>query len=346
MTRATRSERLLSAAIALLFFATTYAGVIRDRDGGLLEPRVAAGAAGLVPSGKGWGQRPENRRATHRAMQADESTPISPFATPRAGASKTPSARPSRPKGANGIDYHGGRTMLGEIRVYLIWYGEWSRHSAIHLLPEFVDALGGSPYFGINTTYPDALGRAVGNEVALFGVGIDRYSRGTALNEADVQAVVERAIRLRVLPADEAGVYFVLTSADVNETSGFCSKHCSWHGYGNIDGRTLKYAFVGNPDRCPAACSAQAVGPNGDAAADAMANAFALELAKTVTDPELDAWHDEHGRENADRCAWQFGATYAVPNGAQANVKLGSRHYLLQRIWVNDKGGYCALQFP
>ena len=36
---------------------------------------------------------------------------------------------------------------------------------------------------------------------------------------------------------------------------------------GSIAGADIKYAFVGNPDRCPSACSAQTISPNGNAGA-------------------------------------------------------------------------------
>jgi hypothetical protein len=39
-----------------------------------------------------------------------------------------------------------------------------------------------------------------------------------------VEAVVSGAISSGALPADANGVYFVLTSSDVNETSGFCTQ--------------------------------------------------------------------------------------------------------------------------
>ena len=35
-------------------------------------------------------------------------------------------------------------------------------------------------------------------------------------------------------------------------------------------------------------------------------------------------------------------ATYSV-NGALANMKLGTRDFLIQRNWVNASGGYCAM---
>ena len=59
-------------------------------------------------------------------------------------------------------------------------------------------------------------------------------------------------ITSNALPKDTNGIYFVLTSADVNASSGFCSQYCGWHSHGTISGSDIKYSFVGNPDRCPA----------------------------------------------------------------------------------------------
>ena len=76
-----------------------------------------------------------------------------------------------------------------------------------------------------------------------------------------------------------------------------------------------------------------------------MASVIAHEVDETVTDPELTAWYDSAGAENADRCAWSYGATF--PSGrAKANVHLGNRDFLLQTNWVNDRPGSCALSLP
>jgi hypothetical protein len=103
---------------------------------------------------------------------------------------------------------------------------------------------------------------------------------------------------------------------------------------------------VGNPDRCPSACSAQTTGPNGNAGADGMVSILAHELEEAVTDPDLNAWYDSRGMENADKCAWKFGASYTTGNGAMANIKLGGVDFLIQQNWVNASGGYCALSYP
>ena len=87
----------------------------------------------------------------------------------------------------------------------------------------------------------------------------------------------------------------MLTSQDVAESSGFCTKYCGWHTYGTISGTNIKYAFVGNAYRCPSACEAQTTSPNGNAGADAMASVIAHELEEMVTDPNLNAWYDTRG---------------------------------------------------
>ena len=255
----------------------------------------------------------------------------------------------SRPRTGSGISYHGGPLILGGknggVNVYVIWYGNWSGNSATSILKDFLNNLGGSPYYNINTTYDDGSMNYVKNAVAFLGSTNDNYSQGTSLSDAQVQAVVSNAISTGGLPPDSNGLYFVLTSADVTESSGFCTQYCGWHTHGTISGWDIKYSFVGNPDRCPSACEAQTTSPNGNAGADGMVSVMAHELEEAVTDPDLNAWYDSRGQENADKCAWTFGTTYRLSNGSMANMKLGTRDYLIQQNWVNSGSGYCALSY-
>jgi hypothetical protein len=250
--------------------------------------------------------------------------------------------------GANGITYHGG-PLLGvvggnPVTAYYIWYGNWSGNSAVTILTDFIQNIGPSPYFNINTTYYNGSNAHVVNSVTYGGSTTDNYSRGTALSDSGVQGVVSDAITSGRLPNNPSGVYFVLTSQDVNETSGFCTQYCGWHTYGTIAGSNIKYSFVGNPARCISACAAQSVGPNGNAGADGMASIIAHELEEAVTDPNINAWYQGRYQENADKCAWTFGSTYSA-NGALANMQLGTRDYLIQQNWVNAAGGYCAKSY-
>ena len=286
----------------------------------------AGNESDLVPSGKGWGER---------------AYPAPPRVTPNLPGQAGKNASPS----SNGIFYHGGPVMLGGTRVYYIWYGNWSG-STQSILTNFAGNVGGSGYFNINTTYYDGSNNHVANSVTYSGSTTDSYSHGTALSDAAVQAVVAGAINSGALPKDTGAVYFVLTSADVNETSGFCTQYCGWHTHGTIAGSDIKYSFVGNPDRCPSACEWQsASSPNNNPGADGMASIIAHELEEATTDPDLNAWYDRRGAENADKCAWTFGTTHNAANGSIYNMTLGGTEYLIQRNWVNASGGYCATAY-
>ena len=249
------------------------------------------------------------------------------------------------------IQYHPGPVMTGPVNLYYIWYGTWARHPAVNLVTEFATVLGGSSYHAINTLYPDGTGARPVNSVMFSGGIDDMYSRGSNLDRADVDSIVVRAINNGHVPLDPSGLYFVLGSSDVSvrDTDGAlsCTMYCGLHGYTVVDGSAIKYAFVGNPERCPSQCAAQAVGPNGGLAADAMASTIAGLVSAMVTDPQLSSWYDRLGLENAGKCAWDFGPTYTAANGAQANIRLGTRDWLLQRNWVpTRKGGYCAIEAP
>src|SRR5690242_9322686 len=308
---------LCVAIVAALSASTVYAAQVLGPD---------SDEDDLVPTGKGWGERS--------------------YPTPHQNDHANPNGNAGKTAVGSGINYHGGPVLLGTTKAYYIWYGNWSGNSATTILTDLMSNIGGSPYFNINTTYYDGSNTYVSNSVNYAGSTSDNYSQGTALSDASVKAVVSSAITSGRLPKESNAVYFVLTSQDVNETSGFCTQYCGWHTHGTISGTDIKYSFVGNPDRCPSACAAQTTGPNGNAGADGMASIIAHELEEATTDPDLNAWYDTRGAENADKCAWTFGATYTTSNGAQANMKLGTRDYLIQQNWVNASGGYCAKQYP
>jgi hypothetical protein len=247
----------------------------------------------------------------------------------------------------SGIGYHGGPVLTATKHIYYIWYGNWSGNSATTILTDFARSLGGSAYFSINTTYTQSGGARVSNSVTFSESTTDNYSRTKNLTDADVQTIVAAAQAFGRLPTDTNGVYLVLTSADVNETSGFGTQYCGWHTHGTIGGKDIKYAFVGNPDRVPQGCEAQGVGPNGNPGADGMASIIAHEIVETNTDPDLNAWYDSRGAENGDKCAWTFGVTHTAANRSLYNVTLGSRnYYLIQQNWVNAAGGYCSMHYP
>src|SRR5260221_7882567 len=118
----------------------------------------------------------------------------------------------------NGIDYHTGPVMSGPHHVYFIWYGNWSGNTATTILPAFISALNASSYFNTNTTYGDNNGN-VTNSVSMSGQVFDNYSQGSLLTDQAMQSVVSSKLVSGALPIDTNGVYFVLSSADVDQNS-------------------------------------------------------------------------------------------------------------------------------
>jgi hypothetical protein len=250
----------------------------------------------------------------------------------------------------NGINYHGGPVMPGTVHIYFIWYGKWisgpkksDSQTTVSLLNALYAAsggMGGSPYAKINSTYGDAT-HQVSGAFSLVRSATDNYSQTKSVSDTGIKNIVQRAISNGGLPKDTNGIYFVLTSSDVNETSGFCTQYCGWHDHATILSADLKFAFVGNPDRCPGACEAQIVSPNGDSGADGMASVMAHETEEAISDPRLNAWFDSRGYENADKCAWRFGPLHGTLGHGAYNETFGSHNWLIQMNWENARKGGC-----
>ena len=287
--------------------------------------QIARNSGNMVPTGKGFGV-------------PDLSGPI-------------PQAIPFTVTTGNRIQYHGGPIMPGSVHVYFIWYGNWTngpKKSDSQTTVNLIDTLfagsggiGGSPYMKINSTYGDPSHQVSGN-LSLVRSTTDNYSKGKSVSDAGIKAIVTRAINNGSLPKDTNGLYFVLTSSDVNETSGFCTLYCGWHNHGAILSSDIKYSFIGNPDRCPSGCEAQTVSPNGDSGADGMASIMAHEAEEAISDPDLNAWwRTSTGDENADLCAWKFGPLHGTLGHGAYNETFGTHNWLIQMNWENARGGGC-----
>jgi hypothetical protein len=270
-------------------------------------------------------------------------------------------ARPGGPTvvTGNGINYNGGPVLKGNpVPIYVIWYGNWNgtgsnTQATVSLIDTWLNSAGNTGYEKINTTYGDTTGNVSGN-LNLGAQIFDTGSQGTKLTDRKLTAIVTRSLS-NGLPTDTGGVYLVLTSSNVSE-NGFCSRFCGFHTAQTINGADIKWAFIGNSDRCPSACSIQATGPNSPAAgvggADGMINVITHETEEAITDPDLNAWFDSSGAEDADKCNFRFGptTTCTVANGCTAaaataaakfNQTFGGHNWMMQMEWENSRGGGC-----
>jgi len=243
----------------------------------------------------------------------------------------------------NQIQYWGGSVLLGTNHAYIIWYGTFDS-GTMSILSTLVSSIGGSPYFNITAGYFDGSGNSISNSLTLAGSIQNNYSKGKLLHSLDVSQIAVDAISAGQLPLDANGIYLVLTAGDV-QVDGFGTSFCGYHSVRSFSNSLVHYALIGNPapSHLSSCAAQQSNSPNGNPGADAMASTIAHELEETITDPNVDAWYDASGEEIADKCAWNFGATYTAPNGTLANMNLGGNNYLIQQDWVNASGGFCGL---
>ena len=256
------------------------------------------------------------------------------------------------------ILYHDGPVMQGTIPIYFIWYGNWSGDTGtVTILTDFASGLGSSPFFLINTTYPDSSGNAPNGGAVYIGSVADSYSQGPSLTVENIQQIVWDRIASGQYPLDTRGIYVVVASADVTDIqpdgSSFCTPGATpHHGVGLYEAAPFKYVFLGGADRCPTSAGPQFVAPDGtllptpnnNFAADAMASTLARLINATVTNPMgYSGWFDRYGLQNSDKCVGKFGTVYTTPNGAKANMRLAGRDFLVQQNWINDRKGRCTL---
>jgi len=261
----------------------------------------------------------------------------------------------------NGISYHNGLVMAGTSDVYVIWYGNWTSPTGPNsaetqtIVGNFLGSFGGSIPAQINFTYGGVNGAPSGGTI--YGGGdVVGYTHGMELDAAAIQAIVSDSLSQNHLPLDSSGIYLVMASSDVGSTAtGFCTPNAPpYHGSFIRNSQAVKYAFIGNPARCPSVAApqffapngSQLATPNGNLAADAMVSTATHALDTTITDPFRSAWYDSAGLENADKCSGSFSHTLTLGNGARYNFTYngGQDKYLIQDNWVNNYGGYCSQQ--
>lgn len=264
-------------------------------------------------------------------------------------------------KANTGIFYHGGPVFYQTNVVAVYWAGSTiynggptpgttgSGAADGSVIGHFLRNLGGSPYFNINTTYFDGTNAHVQNVVNYTGfwaANTNVPAPGASVSDAQIQAQLISGFTSGAITFDQNTLYEVFSGPGVNLGGGFGTQYCAYHGHFTWNGHDVKYSAMPHDYDFPSACAALSGSPNNDFAADAEVNTLAHETEETTTDPDLNAWFDRRGQENADKCAWTFGTVYTTSNGSAANINLGGKDFLVQRNWVNAGSGGCATQYP
>ena len=215
--------------------------------------------------------------------------------------------------GSPDMTYHRGPILPTTSVTAIFWGPSWatSPGDEISGLDLFYAGIGGSSYAGTCNEYTDSKSQ-VSSSISYSGHVIDPSTSPSNGNRTST--ILAEVCRMIPSPAPN-GYYPVYID---NPRS---SNYCAWHSYGSCNGVTVQFGFFYKLDGDPG-CDPQS-GVSGESQGlAALANVSGHEISETRTDPNANAWYDNSGSENADKCAWTFGTpSLTFSNGTQWKIQ-------------------------
>jgi hypothetical protein len=230
-------------------------------------------------------------------------------------------AKPTGGATLNNLVYHNGPVMTaGSVVRPIFWGPSWGNSSfvgdKISGLQSLYAGLSGSNYAKTNTEYTQTGGAHVSSAVTL-AASITDLSTAPKSGQRTSPILTEVC---KLVPNPVAGGYYPVYIDNPRGSAGFCA----WHSSGTCNGVQVQFAFFFNLDGDPG-CDPGTTGGHSQGLS-ALANVTGHEWSEMVTDPQLNAWYDSSGAENADKCAWTFGANL---------LSMGSSSWRIQGNWSN-----------
>ena len=254
---------------------------------------------------------------------------------------------------SNPIIYHAGGPLnvySGNVQIIPVWVGNWdaTRKATWNaILGNLVTSLGAGSINTDKHVFKTNLGYFTSNAPSLTwptSTSATVAASGSVKNgliqvsDANVATYINNAIKSKVINAGVKPIYVYMGANNTRLSSGFGTAYCGWHSIGTIGVRNIPYIAVQDFTSTYArSCAAQTISPNGDYQLDAVASILVHEIDEALTDPDLRTWYDATGAENADKCAWAFGASNIL-NGAKWNFQTpgNTTKYYIQMNWLAD----------
>jgi hypothetical protein len=206
--------------------------------------------------------------------------------------------------------------------VPVFWGSNWSDSTfvgdKVTGLDDLYSHVGGSGYAHTNSEYTDSSGPVDTKNIGKGGDLTDTTATPSGAPSTN-QVLAEVAQATGNRPTADA--YYPVYSDQPRGSAGYCA----WHSSGTINSIRVQFGFFFNLDGDPG-CDPKAPANIGHSQGlSALANVSGHELSEMLTDPQLNAWYDQRGSENADKCAWTFGGP----------VTIGTQSWKIQGNWSN-----------
>jgi serine protease len=266
------------------------------------------------------------------------------------------------PKRSNNLKYGGGAVQVAPTVYLVFWGSQWSTTDPVaKRLQDFFSGLYGAEDNWSTSTMQYCQGVANGSTSCppgsafithpgsspLAGTWFDSASPAPAgASQSQLAAEARRAASsFSSSPLGPNAQIVVVTPSGVNP-QGFGTSYCAWHSYTSSPAvGTLAYTNLPYIPDAGAACGANFVNAGAAGALDGVTIVEGHEYVETITDPLINAWKDQQGEENADKCAW---ISPGLQGGAK-NLTLGSSSYAVQGLWsnaFNNATGGCVNSYP
>jgi hypothetical protein len=210
---------------------------------------------------------------------------------------------PAKRSSSADLLFRGGTILQSTITAAIFWGASWSDSSfvgdKVTGLDSWYSGFGGSNYAATNSEYSGTNGQ-VGTSSAYAGHVVDTSAVPNNAGQ-NTTPILNEACKVFPNP-DPNALYTVYVDAP-RGNRGFCA----WHSWGTCNGKPIQFAFFFNLDGDPGCDPEDTSGLHSQGLA-ALANVTGHELSETMTDPRGAGWVDAAGAENADKCAWTFGA--------------------------------------
>jgi len=220
------------------------------------------------------------------------------------------------------LQWYGGPVMHSTTVIPVFWGSQWSSSSfksdKITGLDTLYSHIGGTAYARTNGEYYAGNGNV---NTSSISKGTDLLDTSATPSGAPSTSQVLAEVAKATGSKPVAGAYYPVYSDQPRGSAGYCA----WHSSGTINGTQVEFGFFFNLDGDPG-CDPQSPSSLGHSQGlAALANVSGHELSEMLTDPQLNAWTDQRGDENSDKCAW----TWSAP------VQIGGQNWKIQGNWSN-----------